>query len=227
MLKSHRYHDWYYGNATLLFAKSRGECERRYIMRTETGFDALMTFVCVDLGYCGCVKNEQAFDVTLLIPECGIVTADQFADWVFLADNQNPNVDRNGWLNQKKAIRDAFVKHMGSEIVDASRLQFTRDPKYASAIAESVECQTEFCRTNPGLYIRKLMTLKRGVFYPADRVTKSGQVEFPQIEVCWLEHDVSWLKHEKEPIEFVKIAFHHVSFSHLSSRVLNCAGLTG
>ena len=106
-------------------------------MTIETGFDALMTFTCAEHGYCGCVKEKQAFDVILLIPQRGVVTAYQFADWVFLADNQNPNTESEVWLRHKKAIRDAFVEYMGSEVIDASRLQYTKDSRYTGAPSTS------------------------------------------------------------------------------------------
>ncbi len=52
-----------------------------------------MHFVCVDWGYCGSVKaNGTPLHVTMFIPDEGPVTADQFVEWVFLADNMNPNV---------------------------------------------------------------------------------------------------------------------------------------
>ncbi len=194
-------------------------------MTIETGFDALMTHACVKMGYCGCTKNEQALHVTLLIPDRGVVTADQFAEWVLLADNTNPNTD---WRSKHKtALRDAFIKHMGSEVVDASRLQYTRDSRYRSAINELLECEVEFCRKNPDLYIRNLVALKRGVFYPVDQVAGKGLVQFPQIEVCWFEHDAYWLKDGKEPLDCIKIAFHHVAESHISSGVFNRTRLAG
>lgn len=194
-------------------------------MTIETGFDALMTFTCVKMGYCGCVKKEQAFDVTLLIPDRGVVTADQFAEWVFLADNTNPNTASRS--KNRKAIRDAFIEHMGSAVVDASRLQYTRDSNYTSAITELVECQIEFCRTNPEIYIGNLIALDGGVFYPVDQIAGKDPRLFPQIEVCWFEHDAYWLTDDKEPIDYIKIAFHHRAESHISSGVFNRARLAG
>lgn len=196
-------------------------------MTSETGFDALMTFTCVNYGYCGCVKKEQAFNVTLLIPECGVVTAHQFADWVFLADNQNPNTDSRVWLKHKKALRDAFVEHMGSEVVDASRLQYTRDSSYTSAITELVECEIEFCHRSPQLYIGNLIALDRGVFYPVDQVLGKGSSQFPTIEVCWFEHNPYRLKNAKEPHDYIKIAFHHMAESRITSAVYSRARLAG
>lgn len=97
-------------------------------MTEDRGFDALMERVCVGLGFCGCIKRERPLHVTDLIPESGPVTADQFTEWVFLADNQNPNVTSPSWLKIKGRVREAFVACMGAEEVDASVLRWNLDP---------------------------------------------------------------------------------------------------
>ena len=89
----------------------------------KDGFDALMDEVCVGLGFCGTVK-DYPLHVTHIIPTSGPVTADQFVDWVFLADDMNPNVDRERWAPIRHKIRAAFVKFMGAETVDATMLQW-------------------------------------------------------------------------------------------------------
>lgn len=86
------------------------------------GFDALMHEVCVGHGYCGCMKYGKSLHVTDFIPAEGPVTADQFVEWVFLADNENPNL---GPTAHKRAIRAAFVKHMGADVADARLLQWS------------------------------------------------------------------------------------------------------
>jgi hypothetical protein len=93
-------------------------------MVAEPGYDALMHDVCVVWGFCGCRKDGVNLHVDLLIPSAGRVTADQFVEWVFLAENLNPK----RWEKQKAAIRDAFVRHMGAETVDARRLQWSNAP---------------------------------------------------------------------------------------------------
>jgi hypothetical protein len=85
----------------------------------KSGYDALMNEVCVGWGYCGCMKRDQPLHVHLLIPPEGPMTADQFVEWVFLADDLNPNL---GPESHRRALRAAFVKHMGSEVVDAKEL---------------------------------------------------------------------------------------------------------
>jgi hypothetical protein len=87
-------------------------------------FDTLMDDVCVKWGFCGCMKHDQPLHVSDIIPSYGPVTADQFVEWVFLADNLNPNDPAGNWRKQKLAIREAFVLHMGSEIADAADLRW-------------------------------------------------------------------------------------------------------
>ena len=48
----------------------------------------------------------------------------QFVEWVFLADNLNPNAEPERWQPHKAAIRAAFVEHMGGEVVDAAQLRW-------------------------------------------------------------------------------------------------------
>ena len=77
--------------------------------------------VCVGLGYCGSVKDGKPVHVTMFIPDEGTVTADQFVDWVYLAEGQDPNDDLA--RRHKRLIRSAFVACMGGESVDAHLLR--------------------------------------------------------------------------------------------------------
>lgn len=88
-------------------------------MKTH-GFDALLEEVCVTWGYCGCIKNDQTLHVSLLIPPEGPVSADQFVEWLCLADDVNPNTQP---LDIKAGLRAAFVTHMGADAVDARLLR--------------------------------------------------------------------------------------------------------
>jgi len=98
-------------------------------MTDKTGFDALMDFVCVGHGYCGSIhRNGTPLHVTLFIPDEGPVTADQFVEWVFLADRENPNVEPERTQRAKDAIRAAFVEYMGGDVVDAERLRWSDAP---------------------------------------------------------------------------------------------------
>jgi len=91
-------------------------------MAAAPGYDALMHEVCVVWGFCGCRKGDTHLHVSLFTPPAGPVSADQFVEWVFLADNLNPNLNPERWERQKRAIREAFIRHMGAEVVDARHL---------------------------------------------------------------------------------------------------------
>lgn len=93
-------------------------------MKNLKGYNALMETVCVKLGFCGCIKKERPLHVDDLIPSEGIVHADQFVEWVFLADDQNPNSDLEKWQQCKNEIRQAFIECMGSATVDVKLLQY-------------------------------------------------------------------------------------------------------
>ena len=89
----------------------------------ETGSDALMHTACVVWGFCGCVKRGEPLHVTNIIPPSGPVHARQFAEWLLLADNINPNLPQ--YERHKAALIAAFVAHMGSEVVDACHLRWS------------------------------------------------------------------------------------------------------
>jgi hypothetical protein len=89
----------------------------------KIGFDALMHDACVRWGFCGCIKREQPLHVTTLIPPNGPVHANQFVEWLLLADNVNPNLER--YDRHKVALAAAFVTHMGSDVVDAALLRWS------------------------------------------------------------------------------------------------------
>jgi hypothetical protein len=92
-------------------------------MTGMTGYNALLERICVGLGFCGCVKNGKSLHVEDIIPPDGPVTADQFVEWVFLADNMNPNDDSPPWAQIKWKIKEAFIECMGNDVVDAKFLR--------------------------------------------------------------------------------------------------------
>lgn len=54
------------------------------------------------------------------------MTADQFVEWVILADNDNPNVSETSRVHTfKQELRAAFIDCMGEETVDANRLRYS------------------------------------------------------------------------------------------------------
>ncbi len=76
------------------------------------------------LGWCGCIKDGKPLHVTDFIPETGPVSADQFARWLIMADgldlDQVSSSEIRRWVRQLKAV---FVKHMGADVIDASKLR--------------------------------------------------------------------------------------------------------
>lgn len=90
---------------------------------TQVGYDSLLHEACVVWGFCGCIKEGNPLHVDLLIPPDGPVTADQFVEWLFLADNVNPKSDPARWKRHEAALREAFVRIMGAETVDAKLLR--------------------------------------------------------------------------------------------------------
>ena len=99
---------------------------------TKTGYDALMDEVCVGLGFCGCIKRGRPLHVGRFIPSSGPVRADQFAEWVFLADDMNPNSKPERWEKVKAKIEAAFVRHMGADVVDAGLLRWSDDDDFVA-----------------------------------------------------------------------------------------------
>jgi len=92
-------------------------------MGRPNAFDGMLDEFCVKLGWCGCVKNGKPLYVTDFIPETGPVSADQFARWLIMADGldvDQPASEIRCSIHRLKAV---FVKHMGADVVDASRLR--------------------------------------------------------------------------------------------------------
>lgn len=94
-------------------------------MAFDNRFDALMHEVCGGLGFCGGRSGDRAVHVTDFIPDEGTVTADEFVILVFLGDGMDPARDPERWQHLKDKIRDAFVRHMGAEAVDAQLLRWS------------------------------------------------------------------------------------------------------
>ncbi|WP_145609444.1 hypothetical protein [Nitrospirillum amazonense] len=90
----------------------------------KPGFNALIHEVCVGRGWCGSVVDNQPRHVSMFIPESGPVTADQFVDWLFLAEGIDLLEDVSKWQPHKDALRDIFIRHMGADVVDAHKLKW-------------------------------------------------------------------------------------------------------
>ena len=85
-----------------------------------TAYDKLLSEVCVRLGFCGSVVDNQPLHVDQFIPKSGSVTAEDFAAALFSAEGWDPEGPAAHEL--RPAISEAFARHMGGAEVDASLL---------------------------------------------------------------------------------------------------------
>jgi len=93
-------------------------------MDEKLGYNALMHEVCVGLGWCGSVVDGRPSHVDDFIPRSGSVHADQFVEWLFRAEGIDPAAEPALWRKHKDGLRQAFVRHMGNDVVDASLLKW-------------------------------------------------------------------------------------------------------
>ncbi|MEQ1552079.1 hypothetical protein [Sphingorhabdus sp.] len=93
-------------------------------MNGNPSYNLLMHDVCVGQGWCGGIVDGKPSHVDHFIPETGPVSADQFVEWLFIADGQDPNAELDKWQKHKDGLRELFVKHMGAEVVDSSKLKW-------------------------------------------------------------------------------------------------------
>jgi hypothetical protein len=82
---------------------------------------ALLQEVCVRLGFCGSVVADEPLHVDMFLPVAGAVTADRFVECVFRAEGWDP--EGPGASEFGPQLREAFVRHMGADVVDARALQ--------------------------------------------------------------------------------------------------------
>ena len=84
-----------------------------------SAYDKLSYHLCVDLGFCGADKHVDDF-----FPEAGLVTADQFVEWLYEAEGWAPNQALDNWGRElRRQVRAAFVDYMGAERVDVELLR--------------------------------------------------------------------------------------------------------
>ncbi len=93
-------------------------------MSENPAYNALMHEVCVGFGWCGAVVNGEPSHVDDLIPTVGPVSAEQFVDWLFQAEGIDAQSEPAKWQKHKGSLREAFVRHMGADLVDASALKW-------------------------------------------------------------------------------------------------------
>lgn len=89
-------------------------------------FDNLLWDICVKLGFCGSVIDDEPSHVCDLIPESGSVTAEQFADLVMQAEG----FAKDSW---RESLAARFVEHFGEAVVPAERLQMNLRSPFDSA----------------------------------------------------------------------------------------------
>jgi hypothetical protein len=93
-------------------------------MSRNPRYNALMHEVCVGKGWCGGIVDGEPSHIDDFIPDTGSVSADQFVDWLFAADGVDPLTEPAKWKEHKDGLRDAFIRHMGADVVDASALKW-------------------------------------------------------------------------------------------------------
>lgn len=65
--------------------------------------------------------------VTDYIPKYGNVSADEFSEWVMLADGCGPETNLAFRDRHKHHMEVAFIKYMGAEVVPAQNLRWDAD----------------------------------------------------------------------------------------------------
>jgi len=90
-------------------------------MTRKSAYDSLLEEVCVGLGFCGSVVDGKPLHVDMFVPQNGSVGADEFVDWLFQAEGWDPT--EPDALKHRDSLRDAFIRHMGGESVDAQILK--------------------------------------------------------------------------------------------------------
>jgi hypothetical protein len=86
----------------------------------KAAYDKLLEDVCVRLGFCGSVGDDQPLQVDQFLPQIGPLTDEVFADAIFKAEGWDP--DSSEARRFRSSLRDAFVLHMGGSEIDASLL---------------------------------------------------------------------------------------------------------
>jgi len=88
----------------------------------KPNIETLLHAICVIHGFCGGLRDEKFVRATDFVPSRGMVTADEFVDWVFLAEGVPWRGDPIA-MRFRERLRSHFIAHMGSSIVDSRRLR--------------------------------------------------------------------------------------------------------
>lgn len=86
-----------------------------------TPCDLLLTDVCVRLGFCGGLVNDEPQHVAQLLPATGIITAEQFARLAISAECDQRSSSNNEARWEAKLVA-AFIEHLGAASVPADSL---------------------------------------------------------------------------------------------------------
>ena len=90
-------------------------------MPNARDFDGLMRAVCVGYGFCGSLQDDGFEHVSDYFPERGQVTAEQFIDWLFMAEGEPTHHGPRRMLMREK-LRTCFIGYMGSDVINAKKL---------------------------------------------------------------------------------------------------------
>jgi hypothetical protein len=96
-------------------------------MQNRPDFDGLMRAVCVGCGYCGSLQDDGFVHVTYFFPERGRVTAEQFVDWLFMAEGEQRPVSSPSAMLMREKLLNCFIGYMGSDHVNAWKLSDLRN----------------------------------------------------------------------------------------------------
>ena len=91
-------------------------------MPSRPDFDGLMRAVCNGYGYCGSLRDDRFVHVTDFFPERGRVTAEQFVDWLFMAEGEQRPMTSPSAMLMREELRNCFIGYMGSDYVNARKL---------------------------------------------------------------------------------------------------------
>ena len=141
-----------------------------------------MNRVCVGMGWCGCMKDGRPLHVRDFIPRSGSVSAQQFAEWLILADGCNPSTPK--WAKSKQKIIVAFQDIMGADVVEANELRWAGRDEYDVVI-------------QPRNTIPKKITSVTLVVSDYDEAINFyvGSLGFVLVEDYWLDnHTKRWVR---------------------------------
>jgi len=70
---------------------------------------------CSKLGFCGSVQNGKPSHITDYLPDEGVVTSDQFVEWILKAEGMG-SIEQD--QTHAKGLKALFFKHVGGDMLD-------------------------------------------------------------------------------------------------------------